>query len=143
MNGSAVYGTVLQPLGSSGVHGGAKVKVQEGTFNAQLNAEGDLGAGTHGQHIHEPGSNTECGFGGIAVPLDDDLSSNSFEGFPATNPGGVLHYRQTTSDLTAVKDALGPELDLEGFVVVLHEASEGGHPPGPPVACGVLQRVNK
>ena len=181
------YDVQLSALNSSGVSGTARLTMDEdaNTFTVNVNGQ-NLAATAHPQHIHGvPGGNATAqavcpttaddansdGFvdvleglpryGGILLPLDDDISNTSanIPGFPT---GTTVNYTESTT-VTALRAGferdddddnpatvtLGANgrVDLSKYVIVLHgttrelPATVGTLPGLPntatlPVACG-------
>lgn len=52
------------------------------------------------------------GFSTLLVPFDSDLSNTSVDNYPNANSSGQVTYEQTTTNLTAIENAVGPDIDL-------------------------------
>lgn len=124
-----VYRGSLSPVGETGVDGEVMVRQMGETLHVRLNANG-LASGTHAQHIH---IGEACGsFGGVAVPLDSDLSAGSAGEFPSTEgESSSLTYNQKGSQASYT------ELDLANHTVVVHASD------GTAVACAELEKRGK
>lgn len=121
------------PIGGSGVSGTVAIRVKGNSVLVSVNGNGfPTGEkGVHPQHIHE---NSSCGdFGGVLVPLDDDLSGEG-ESFPTATNGGTVNYRATGSS-GALDEAAGGDIDWANRTVVVHMAD------GAPAACGEVNPV--
>lgn len=159
--------------GYRAVKGNAKLRIIGDKLTVQVNATGLQPGMLHPQHIHAAGScppsssdTNNDGFidvvegvpfyGGIFVPLDEDLADLSFQpSFPIpTNRAGAITYKQSVS-VNELTSATGEDLNLEGRHLVLHGVSAetdlpesvqslGGLPASLtlPIACGEVKRVN-
>lgn len=130
---ATVYRADLTPIGGSGVTGKVEIGVKANSIGVSVNAKGFPKGETkpHPQHIHE---NSGCGdFGGVLVPLDDDLSGEGGS-FPTATKGGTVNY-QESGPIRALEEAAGGNLDLANRTVVVHKAG------GAPAACGALNLV--
>ncbi len=187
---SQTFTVNFQPLNGSGVSGTATLTLSDeddlfseddDRFIVEINATG-LGDVAHAQHIHAlaqcptmAGDANEDGFldvvegtptyGGIIVPLDDDLLDSAANGFPT---GTTIAY-EASADFDAFFDVydgeddneddpfttFGDAINLGGRTIVLHGvradmelpetvASIGDLPATGtlPVACGTIQATN-
>jgi hypothetical protein len=106
-------------LASSDIH---EAIVEPDRFTATVRAY-DAVAGSN----YEGGLNTE-GFtqGAPDIPFDSDLSDSSVNTYPNAGSNGIVTYRQSTTDLSAVRNAFGSDLRLgEGRLQAIKEEPVG------------------
>jgi hypothetical protein len=180
-----IFTATLTQLNGSGVSGNATFTLDGDSFEATVNGQNLVANIGHAMHIHAaascPGSTADANsdgyidvvegvpsYGGILVPLDGDLSSQSagLSTLPDADPSGNLTYDLDASlsdlvtDLQAadpdpsdavVKLAANEDLGLSGRTIVVHGISDATTLPGTvqtqggltaqqalPVACGEI-----
>lgn len=84
--------------------------VEPGEFTAMIRAYEATDGSAYESGIAE-------GFSSLLVPFDSDLSNASVGTFPNANSNGIVEYRQSTSDLSAIQDSIGTGLRLEEYTL--------------------------
>lgn len=131
---ATTYLAELKPIGESGVSGRVRVLVKGDRLAVTVNAKGfpKQKGQRHPQHIH---ANASCeDFGGVFLPLDDNLSGSGGK-FPTATPGGTINYQQRDAKSEIVNNF--GALNLADRTVVVHKSN------GTPAACGALNPVGK
>lgn len=141
--------------------GTATFSIDGDTLTVTVEASGLAPDMAHAQHIHLmnacPATDADANddgiidlaegvptYGGVMLPLDDDLSNADSDTFPMADADGNLSYEQTAS-ISALESLLGETVDLGSRSYVVHGVGSGTQLPTGidaatlPVGCGAIE----